>query len=217
MKRFRLYSALLGLLVLTGCIPSGSPIKLGVPYRAQERYNYCTAASISMWRLYDGLPERSQTYIFNWMGGQGCTTQFAAADAVSFFTNSGADAYWDNDSSANSDRMAARQITSIDAGIPVMVVVRYDHTGVLNGGKWHEMGASYVWDYVYFHDPDPRYGANVYFAANHWLDQFCPSSQTSCDQIISAAATAAWWNNYLTYRSSVVTYGESRTEGPPVY
>ena len=202
-------------LVCGACIPPDTGYMLGVPYRAQDRFNYCTPASVLMWRLYDGLPEISQTTIFNWMGGQGCTNQLRVRDAVNNFTATH-DVYWDNARSTEYRSMAARQATSIDQGIPVIVVVRFNHTGVLNGGKWHEDNVWDVWDFVYFHDPDPAYGANFRWVAGDWLDQFCPSNQTFCDQIISGSATAAWESNLQVYGGSVQVYGGSRGSiGPP--
>jgi hypothetical protein len=109
--------------------------------------------------------------------------------------------------------MAARQITSFSRGRPVIVVVRFNHTGVLNGGKYHQEGSYNVWDFVYFHDPDPAYGANFRWAPSEWLDQFCSSAQAYCDQILSARAASDWQANYTTYGNSVRVYGGHDSSG----
>lgn len=200
-------------MLCNGCIPPNSEVRLGVPYRKQTNYNYCAVASVLMWRLYDGLPEVTQASIFNWMGGQGCTTQDRVAAAVNHFTATH-DVQWDLERSPNYKEMLARQVTSIDARFPVIAVIDYDHTVVVNGGKWHEEGANQVWDYVLYHDPGTY--SNVYAGAGHWRELFCSRQQTYCDQIISSTAIKNWWANYQAYAESVRLYGDSVYEGGPI-
>lgn len=200
--------------LLTGCIQPDVGSRLSIPYRSQEQFNYCTCASVLMWRLADGYPAVTQTAIYNWMNG--FTNQLKVRDAVNYFTATH-DAYWDNPRSTDYKAMAARQITAFDRGTPSIVVVRYDHTGVVNGGQWHQDGSFKIWDFVYFHDPDPSYGANFRWAGSDWLDQFCPSSQTYCDQIVSSYATSNWQANLTEYGPSVRVYGGGRDTGPQVY
>src|SRR6185295_220648 len=103
--------------------------------------------------------------IFSWMGGAGCATQPVVASAVNHFTLT-SDAYWDHGGGANANELAARQIASMSHGLPVIAVVDYNHAGVLNGGKWHADDVVNVWDFVYFHDPDPAFGgANLQYSA----------------------------------------------------
>src|SRR5947209_3000623 len=140
MRRNSAVLGLLSALLFSGCnLQPDVGSTLGVPYRSQEQFNYCTPASVLMWRRYDGLPEVSQTTIFNWMGGTGSTNQIRVAQAVNAFTYT-RDAYWDNAPSSDYKSMAARQITAFSTGTPSIVVVRYDHTGVINGGQYHVQG-----------------------------------------------------------------------------
>jgi hypothetical protein len=210
-----LVSSIFSPLVFAACsIPADSDIKLGVPYREQEQYNYCAAACVQMWRIYDGLPDNtSQQAIFNYMiNGYCASNQLAVADAVRHFTNT-YDAGWINRSSQDSyPEMAARQITSIDAGAPVIVVYRYDHTVVLQGGKWHPEDGLNVWDYIFMHDPAPGFGgANIKVGALDWEFFTCnPSNGPFCDQIESIGVTAAWNTNLAAHGSSVHVVGGQR-------
>lgn len=191
--------------------------KLGVPYRAQESFNYCAAASVLMWRLYDGLPEISQTSIYQYMQSSYCASnQAAVRDAVNHFTNTH-DAVWDLDLSQHYDRLVSRQVTAFSAGLPVLPVVDYDHMGVLNGGKYHEDGPYEVWDFVYFHDPDPAVGANRKIFSSSWMDTFCPIYLSDCDQIVSSSAVQSWYSFYQSYAESVRLTGRLSSHGswPP--
>lgn len=195
--------------------PEGAGVQLGVPYRAQDQLNYCAAAAVLMWRLYDGRSEISQQSIFNWMGGVGCTTPPVVTSAVRNFTFT-TDAFWDKGGGANANEMAARQIASVNYGTPVLAVVDYNHTGIINGGKWHAEANANVWDFVYFHDPDPRFGgANLQYSATNWFSRFCSAGQSFCDQIISASASAKWAEYLSDYGSTVRLAGGGRDSGRP--
>lgn len=208
---------------LQGCnLPEDEGIELGVPYRAQENFNYCGAASVLMWRLYDA-PNAviSQESIFNWMSNSypACgSNQLGIEAAVQHFTFSGGDAYWDFTPDSEYEEVLSRQISSMDSRVPVIAVVEFNHTGVLNGGKWHGEGNLYVWDFVYFHDP--ARSANQQFSATEWMRMFCPGFWGHCDQILSASASAAWSFNIQAYSDRVVAAGggmEPRGDWPPAY
>ena len=208
--KVRLLVSALALVLMGGCsLTPGSEVKLGVPHRAQEQFNYCVPACVLMWRLYDGLGPVSQTTIFNWMGGAGCTTTDRAADAVSHFTNT-FDAQGDGDYASNYKQMISRQVTSIDQRTPVIAVINDDHTVVLQGGKWHQEGPNYMWDSVLINDPDPVWGGpEQRLAASTWLQEFCPPNAAGyvCLQVISASAASTWQSNYNMYKDNVVLYG----------
>jgi len=210
--RTLLFSLMMTLLLASstvGCF--GPDYHLGVPYREQEAYNYCVPASILMWRLYDGLPELSQSTIFNGVGGAPCDG-LDAAYGVALYTASGYDAYFDHiygPSATQRDEMVSRQITSEDAGVPVMAVVypTKDHVGIINGGKYEDMGTYWEWEFLYFQNPDPAYVPNYYYTAGTWLADFCEAFDSECGQVISGSAAGAWSSNYSTYGDSVAVYG----------
>jgi hypothetical protein len=204
--------------LLAGCgnVGSTSDVKLGVPYRAQAPGSFdCGPASVLMWRLYDGLSEVSQSTIGNWMGGT-CSgvSQDGIADAVNFWTHTH-DAYWDFVGEDEQDSYFSRQITSIDTGSPVIAIISFNHAGVINGGKWHQLsGGGYQWDYVYFHDPQTF--ANDYYSADHWIDSNCPPG-SPCEQIISVSASGAFAQNLSTYGDDIGVRGIERDREPIEY
>jgi hypothetical protein len=189
-------------LAVTCGLPEEQGIKIGVPFRQQENFNYCAATSVQMWALYDGAPAVSQDTIFNWMRSysSGCGSNLAGVkEAVGRFTNT-FDAYIDleyNSGTAYED-MAARQVTAIESSTPVIAVANNDHTVVLNGGKWHAESASNIWDFVYIHDPGFSSG-NTKISAADWLELFCPGYVFSCSQVASWSSVAGWEFNLVTY------------------
>ena len=206
--------------LLPGCnLPRDQGIKIGVPYRSQESFNHCGAASVLMWRASDGLSNISQQSIFDWMSSfyPACGSNQAGIEAaVRHFTVSGSDAYWDHGDDTEYEAMISRQITSMDSRVAVITVVDYDHTGVLNGGKWHQEGSYHVWDFVYFHDPAVR--GNWEHQATEWMRRFCPGYWGSCDQVLSFSASGAWINNLAAYGPRVVPAGggmDPRGDWPP--
>lgn len=191
-------------------------IDLNVPYVSQDNNFYCGPASVLMWRLFDRLPSVSQTEIANYMGTtDSCGTfSYRIADGVSHFTASGADAIWDADDYDNRDYFVARQITSIDTSIPVLVVAGSFHAGVIDGGHHHEVsgtGGMHQWDYVYFHDP--QIGPDRYYEAAAWLDELCTTAGGACEQIISSSATGGWYSNYSEHSDDVIVGGGSGKPG----
>ena len=211
----RLLCLAAALLVAVSCTFGGpGGFKLFVPYVKQAQSNYCTAASVLMWRLYRGEGGVSQTDIFNWEGGAGCTTILRVAQAVVYFT--GVDAYWDYDSDSAYYKLVSRQIASVAYGEPVIPVVRFNHTGVIDGGQWEQPSAYYVWDFVYFHDPDYNVGGpDLYIGATDWLQYFCPAGAGRCDQVVSATAVAGWEQDLATYGPNVRVSGGGRSGGGP--
>lgn len=197
--------------------PGGA--RLGVPYRTQPLTpsDYCTAASVLMWRLWGGLPEISQSVIYNFEGGHGNTTIAQVAIAVRYFTPS-TDAYWDQDVDSNYYQMISRQAASINNGVPVLPAVRFNHAGIIDGGSYHQDGAYYVWDFVYFNDPDPNVGGpDLYLGATDWIQNFCPAGQGFCDQVVAGSATAGWEQDLSNYGPQVRVSGGGRDGGPYVY
>lgn len=202
-------SRLGGALVIAGSLvscglPENQGIKIGVPYRAQEQFNYCAATCVQMWALYDGVsPTPSQGSIFNYMlnYSSGCGSNLlGVSDAVGQFTYT-PDAYVDLevnlDGTAYED-LSARAITSIESDSPAIVVVNGDHTVVLNGGKWHGEDTRDIWDFVYIHDPAFDL-ANWRREASDWLEMFCPGYETYCSQVVSSSATLGWSFNLVSY------------------
>ncbi len=206
--RWELLVVALPLLAIScGDVGSNPDVMLGVPYRAQDPNSFdCGPASVLMWRLYDGLPEISQQTISSWMGGTTCgASQQVIANAVNHFTNT-YDAIDDLAGDTEYASFFSRQITSIDAGVPVIAILRGGlHAGVINGGQWHtNADGNYQWDYVYFHDPSTI--ANDPYSADLWQDVSCPPGST-CEQIASSSAIGSWSYNLTTYGGSVVTGG----------
>jgi hypothetical protein len=201
------------LLLNTACggVGSNPDFELGVPYHAQDPGSLdCGPASVQMWADYDFSNPPSQAQISQWMGGTSCgVSQSVIADAVNYFTAT-TDAYWDFVGSNEQDQFISRQITSIDNRTPVIAIITFNHAGVINGGKWHEISSGYQWDYVYFHDPNTL--PNDYYSSEFWLDVNCPTG-SPCEQIISTSASGAWGYNYNTYGGSVWdSGGEQPTE-----
>lgn len=206
-------SVVTGPLLLMGCggiLEQTPDYTMGVPYRAQEQYNYCVPASILMWRLYDGLPEVSQTTIFNAIGGAPCDG-LDAADGVALYTTSGSDVYYDllyTPTEHERDQLIARQITSIDRAVPVIAVApRKNHVGVINGGKYIDMGTHVQWEFLYFHDPDSRIGADRKYSGGDWLSAFCEVFDSRCAQVISGYASSGWQAHFDEFSDSVSVYG----------
>jgi hypothetical protein len=196
--------------LLAGCnLPQDQGIKIGVPFRLQDSFNHCGAASVLMWRAADGLEDVSQQSIYDWMSNfyPACGSNQAGIEAaVRHFTLSGGDAYWDHSDDTEYEAVLSRQISSIDSSVPVIAVVDFNHTGVLNGGKWHPEGNYNVWDFVYFHDP--ARGANRQYQATEWMrDWFCPAYWGSCDQVLSLSASGNWIFNLSAYGPRIVPAG----------
>lgn len=193
----------MALLLTTACggVGSNPDFKLGVPYHQQDPNSLdCGPASVQMWADYDYSNPPSQAEISHWMGGSSCgVTQTVIANAVNFFTATD-DAYWDFVSSDEQNSFISRQITSIDNYTPVIAIITFNHAGVVNGGKWHEVSGGYQWDYVFFHDPLTF--ANDYYSSEGWLDVNCTVG-TPCEQIVSTSASATWYDNYSSYGDSV--------------
>lgn len=205
----RFDAIVVGCVLLLGCGSGGQnrDVHLGVPYRAQAPGSMdCGPASVLMWRLYDGLPEVSQTSINQWMGGSSCGfNEPTIAAAVNYFTYTH-DAYADYEGLEFAEDFFSRQITSIDNSTPVIPVINSFHAGVINGGKWKKLtNGKYEWDYVYVHDPLTF--ANDYYVAGDWLYTNCPLGSDTCAQVVSSGATFGWQGNYSTYGTRTRVYG----------
>lgn len=209
-RQIRWMLLLVSALPLGGCnIGASEYYEVGVPYREQERSDYCVPASVLMWRLYDRLSDIPQSTIYNWLGGRACNPTDVPR-AVNHFTNT-FDAYLDvvfAPSDLDREEMIARQITSLDRLSPVIAIVgsRRDHVGVMNGGKYSRQGSYYQWDFVYFHDPAPG-GRNTYYTAQNWIQRFCDSYYSYCGQILSVNAAKNWDSYYASYGGSILIYG----------
>jgi hypothetical protein len=178
---------------------------LGVPYRQQEFFNYCAVAAVQMWRLYDRRSALTQTQIFNWIGR--APNQIELANAVRYFTFSGADAIWD----VEYDQLnaATKQISAFNSGVPSIAVIRLDHVGVIDGGTWYSTGdGNAEWDTVYLHDPNPGIGPDSPWTPGAWLALSCGPSGHDCEQIVSASAIYNWQANRSTWAPHVTMYGD---------
>lgn len=84
------------------------------------------------------------------------------------------------------------------------------HAGVIDGGANHQNSAGYyVWDSVYFHDPEPSYGPDREYGAGSWQSYMCPDS-AACTQVISPSASSTWQDDYNNYGSDTVVAGGGR-------
>lgn len=210
----RRYVTLAPLLILTlscqidiGNQASHSDI-LGVPYRQQLDFNTCTAAAVSMWRLYDRLPEVSESDIFTWEGGH-APNQLVLANAVRNFTSSGSDANWNVDT--DQLNAATKQIASFNNAVPSIAIVGINHVGVIDGGTWYSTGDGRAeWDTVFFHDPNPAIGPDHPFVPGQWLAFSCGGGGTDCEGVLSASATAGWFFDRANYNNRVSMYGSTR-------
>jgi hypothetical protein len=200
--------AKIAVLALVGIAGAGCTIstkfKLNVPFERQLEAGFCVPASIMMWRRYHGLPTGPSQYsIANALGTHWAhgTHPSRIEDGVRSYTLAD-DAYLDVSPSSMDARpeFFARQITSFDEREPVLAIVESGyHAGIVNGGGWSMTSDGYrQWDYVYFHDPDKTDGApNKYWVSGDWIRYMCPNLYTTCSQVISASAVAAWqWNLY---------------------
>ena len=181
-----------------------------MPYIEQEQANYCVPASIAMWRGYDGLAPVTQTEIWNAIGGAPCDG-LDAAYGVRLFTASGYDAYLDFVGPSQRDAFLARQLTSIDRRVPVIVIVNpwRDHVGVINGGSYQYTASTdrYTWNTVLFHDPGYLYGGpDQDWDSGDWANYTCGNSFSHCGQIVSGSASFNWSSHLQGYGYSVDFY-----------
>lgn len=205
--------------ICVGCgkIAEDDLVRLGIPYHAQEEFNYCVPAAIQMWADYDGVsPLPSQTEIFDYMGGAPCYADDATR-GVNHFTLTGQDAYLDHVGQLTElkrDQMVSRQITSIDKGIPVVAVVypQRNHVVILEGGSYAPIEGGWRWDTVIAHNPDPWFGSSFRYSADAWLEDFCVASSPYCQQVISSSGSSGWFDNHSSYGDSVVLYGQITQE-----
>lgn len=219
-KKSAVWVVALAALIAAGCHitfdnPTPTGFKLGVPYYAQAAgSDYCGAASVLMWRVYRGGSVISQDVIYTAMGGSGSGV---SPNAISNAVNTYAGEYTNVDYAGGIgdpdtlvNEFFSRQITAIDNLSPVIAIVNQGfHAGVIDGGSNHESTTTglYVWDTVYFNDPDPVYGgADREYQAGSWQDTMCGNS-AACTQIISPSASASGNDNYGSYGDQVTVRG----------
>lgn len=198
------------LLAATSCTigPGQSDsVTLRVPYRQQEQWDYCGAASVLMWRLYNGQSELPQNEIYTWMGGSGSGLYpDAIRDGASYYAGM-SDAIVDRaaqDPVESQREFFARQISSIDSNTPVIAIVEVGfHAGVIDGGTWTRDAQTNlnVWNDVYFHDP--RGFADRSYSSAQWMSH-ATGGYNSLTQIVSNSATFNWQSNYDAYGDSMV-------------
>jgi len=186
--------------------PGGSTVLLGVPYFQQETEMYCVPAAIQMWAAYNGNYV-SQTDIANYIGctPNGGTLLENVAKGVMRYTNA-KDAYPDydggiGDPSVVQANFTSRQVTSLLARTPVLSVVNNGlHAGILDGGVWHTDDSTglYVWDLVYF--SDPQVGPDTRVDPGTWMEEIQ-------SQIISRSATVSAPSELATYGPNIVARG----------
>lgn len=167
-----------------------------------------------MWRAYDGLSPVTQTEIFEAVGGAPCDL-YDAADGARMFTSSGSDAYPDVVSPSQGEDFLARQLTSIDRAVPVIVIVNpwRDHVVIVNGGSYgyNSMDDDYTWSTVVFHDPDPFVGSNQELNSNEWIEYTCHDTFSHCGQVVSNGASYNWASHTSVYRPQVKLYDGGAT------
>ena len=212
--RTLLFSLMMTLLLASstvGCF--GPDYHLGVPYREQEAYNYCVPASILMWRLYDGLPELSQSTIFNGLGGAPCDG-LDAAYGVALYTASGYDAYFDhvfgpseterNEMVSRTDHFGGRGCTCDGS------CLSYEKTMWESSMEGSTRKKEHLLAVELLVLSQPR---SLLLAPTSTTRPECGSpisvkpSIPSAGQVISGSAAGAWSSNYSAYGDSVAVYG----------
>lgn len=174
-----------------------------VPYVAQEGALYCTAACVLSWRLHDGLPSRPQLEILQAMGGTESTgaSEHAIPIGVNIYTNTHDARHEYGPGGPYSDdqgRFFARQITSVNNGVPVIAITEQGlHAVVIDGGSWHTSPSGFrVWDTVEYMDPAFGYGT---VSPSALINTMCPTDFISCRQVIGAGASSGGDSHYGTY------------------
>ena len=185
---------------------------LGVPWYQQQGPQYCGAASVQMWAGFDRL-FFTQSGIATTMGLDPAhgVDRGAIQLGVNRFTSSGSTAQLAYACCTGDFRAIfdSGEITSMNSRVPVLSIVNGGlHAGVVDGGEWHlnDDGTLYVWDTVFFHDPEIR--PDITFLASDW-DNYTES------HIITPSALAAAQSNYSQYGGVVVERGSARDRNPP--
>lgn len=190
-------------------------VTLGVPYVAQTNGFYCGAASVLMWRQFNGLGAASQDQIYSWMGGANGVDPQAITSATQYWAGTfDAVLDWGTPAPDYKPQFFARQIQSIHNRVPLIPIVEYGyHSGVVNGGTWSKdaTGQYNIWQDVYFHDPSGV--SNRYFTSAAW-QSYSLSGGDLYYQVISNSATYGWQNALTTYADSV-SDSDGHTGGGP--
>lgn len=191
------------------------------PYFAQEGTYYCGAAVVQMLAKWSGVNVTQYAAFFFMAGNENRgVTIGELLNGIHYYTNL-SDAGIDTGQPSDNNYWA-RQIGSVSNRIPVACVVSGgDHTGVLYYGSWHATATSntqrtYIWDTVYFHDP--QFGAGLQYSAGPWRDYHCNYPGYGCVQIISAGGAASGPKTLADYNPVVYVAGEEpRDHGPYAY
>lgn len=219
---------ILASMLLSGCGNVGSNpsgVTLNVPHRQQlpDSWDYCGPANVLMWRRANGYGEVSQHTIYNSMGigGSGTNPQdlaLAVQDWAHVSQASFEVAACDEGPYDEREIISARQITSIDNGVPIIVIVDAGfHAVIAIGGEWHHDSSTglEVWDEAYFNDPRLTQG-NVHYGAGRWIDWF--TAGFTCEQVFDQGAVGNAGYNLSEFGDQVVAYGYDgpRPGGDPI-
>jgi hypothetical protein len=184
--------------------PQQGSASAGVSYVAQPGEGYCVPACVLAWRLHDGLPSVSQDEILAYMGGtpSSGTSETRVASGVNNYTYTH-DAILDYGlGGAYSDdqgRFLSRQISSVNAGVPVIALANSGlHAIVIDGGSWHtdSNNGNHVWDTIQY--MDPSFGFGSWFPGD-LIGSLCPYDYVPCRQVINSDASNSGSSNFDQY------------------
>ncbi|HEV7428266.1 MAG TPA: hypothetical protein VGQ46_18065, partial [Thermoanaerobaculia bacterium] len=188
---------------------------------------YCTSACVLAWRLHDGLASVSQDEILAYMGGTPSSgaPQERVPDGVNNYTNTH-DAILDYGAggaySDDQGRFLSRQISSVNAGVPVIALANSGlHAVVIDGGSWHTDSANgnHVWDTIQYMDPSFGFGA---WLPGDLIGSLCPYDYVPCRQVIGSDASFSGNGNFDQYSGETEARGMAGGGGggcscPPQY
>jgi hypothetical protein len=195
--------------------PSAGSVSATVPYVPQDRSDYCAAACVVSWRLHDGLPDTiTQMTIFGAMGGipgsgvsvwdmpAGVNGYTNIHDAAVQYVSGGA-------YTVDQGRFLAGQISSVNAGVPVIAIQNQLHAVVIDGGNWHTDSANgyHVWDSMEYMDPQIGYRG---MTPDQYIVGFCPFDVYPCYEAISSGAAAYGEPNFNAYGDTTEARGITR-------
>ncbi len=195
---------LMNLTCYIGSAPQQGSASADVPYVHQTGELYCTSACVLSWRLHDGLSSVSQDEILAYMGGtpsSGAAQERIPSGVINYtYTH---DALLDYGSggaySDDQGRFLSRQISSVNAGVPVIALANSGlHAVVIDGGSWHTDSTNgyHVWDTAQY--MDPAFGFGTWFPGD-LIGSLCPYDYVPCRQVIGSGASASGSSSFDQY------------------
>ena len=159
-----------------GCFNNDLPFvrKLQIPYHSQDQNNYCAVACIQMWADYQGeCPTQSQIASFLGVQPTGLYPDQIVQGVRQFTPSWGFLAQRCCTEPGAQGDLIGGIIAGIDRGFPaIMPFYEGTHTVIVRGFEWYEENYKPIATVMYYHDPDPFYGANqIVFA--YELESYC--------------------------------------------